>query len=136
MPNARRHVNIRPIRSEELEAARRILASSGWTKKVEDPEVFARSVQASQVALVADEGGRVVGFLRAISDGVFNGYISMVAVAPDCRGRGVGSALVQAAIGQNSNITWVLRADREGVERFYGSLGFERSEVAMERRRQ
>jgi len=60
----------------------------------------------------------------------------MVAVAPEHRGRGIGTALVQAAIGQSANITWVLRADREGVQRFYESLGFQKSGVAMERRRQ
>jgi ribosomal protein S18 acetylase RimI-like enzyme len=136
MSDVRRHVNVRPIRPAEFESARALLAASGWTKKVESAEVFAKSVQASQISLVAEEAGRIVGFLRAISDGVFNGYISMVAVAPEHRGRGIGTALVQAAIGQSANITWVLRADREGVQRFYESLGFQKSGVAMERRRQ
>ena len=91
-------MEIRPVRLEELEAARQLLAVCGWTKKVESPELFAKSVLASQIALVAEDGGRVVGFLRAITDGVFNGYISMVAVAPDHRRSGVGSALVNAAV--------------------------------------
>lgn len=76
---------IRPIRPDELEAARALLSACGWTKKVEDPEAFAASVRASQIALVAEVNGQVVGFLRAITDGVFNGYISMVAVAPQRR---------------------------------------------------
>jgi ribosomal protein S18 acetylase RimI-like enzyme len=59
----------------------------------------------------------------------------MVAVAPDYRRRGVGSALVNAAVESNADITWVLRADRDGVDGFYCSLGFEKSSVAMERRR-
>ncbi|MDB5978157.1 MAG: family acetyltransferase [Nevskia sp.] len=129
-------MNIRPIHPEEFESARALLSACGWTKKIEDPEVFEACVRASQIALVAEVGGQIVGFLRAITDGIFNGYISMVAVAPERQGTGIGKALVNAALGTNPNITWVLRADRAGVQGFYTSLGFEQSTVAMERRRQ
>jgi len=128
-------MNIRPIRPQEFEAVRTLLSACGWTRKIEDPKVFAASVRASQIALVAEVDGNVVGFLRAITDGIFNGYISMVAVTPNRQGTGIGKALVNAAVGTNQNITWVLRADRTGVQGFYTSLGFEQSSVAMERRR-
>lgn len=128
-------MNIRPIRPEEFEFARALLSACGWTKKIEDAEVFAESVRASQIALVAEVGGQIVGFIRAITDGVFNGYISMVAVAPERQGAGIGKALVNAVLGTNPHITWVLRADRSGVQGFYTSLGFEPSIVAMEKRR-
>ena len=128
-------MNIRPIRADEFETARQLLAICGWTKKVADAELFAKSVRASQVALVAEDGAQIVGFLRALTDGTFNGYISMLAVAPGYRRGGIGAALVAAAMGSNPTITWVLRADREGVQDFYKKLGFETSCVAMEKRR-
>ena len=81
---------------------------------------------------MAVEDNVVVVFLRAISDGTFNGYISMV-VGPQVPRAGNRTALVQQALGDNDRMTWVLRAGRTGVSAFYEKLGFSQSEVAMER---
>jgi ribosomal protein S18 acetylase RimI-like enzyme len=128
-------MHIRAIRPAEIESARLLLRASNWGKRVEDPQVFSELVSRSQIAIVAVIEDEVVGFLRAITDGIFNGYISMMVVAEGHRERGIGTALVKEAIGENTDMTWVLRAGRTGVSAFYEKLGFSVSEVAMEKTR-
>jgi len=123
------------IRATELQEVHELLAANGWQDRIGSLQRFAELLEASQVAEVAIIEDRVVGFARGISDGQSNGYLSMVVVAAAYHGKGIGRRLVEHAMGINPEITWVLRAGREGAAEFFAKLGFEQSSLAMERRR-
>jgi ribosomal protein S18 acetylase RimI-like enzyme len=126
---------IRCVEPEDYDAVRQFLSAEGWQHRVADAERFRKMMDATARTVVALEGARVVGFARALCDEVSNGYVSMVAVARDCRGRGIGRRLVEQLIGDDPGITWVLRAGRDS-RGFWEKLGFRASEVAMEKERQ
>jgi ribosomal protein S18 acetylase RimI-like enzyme len=129
---------VSPVRAFEecdLDAVHALLADNGWRERIGSRDDLRALIAASPIALVATDNERVIGFVRALTDGRSNGYVSMLVVAAEARRRGVGSALMRAAMGDDERITWVLRAGREGSAAFHASLGFEPSAVAMERRR-
>ena len=124
---------IRAATPGDLEAIRALFLAEGWGPRVEDPERFRSIVDAATTAVVAEEDGEVVGFGRCVTDGVSNGYLSMVVVAPTHRRNGIGRSIVEALTGEDPRITWVLRAGHAGSDRFWEAIGFRRSEIAFER---
>lgn len=93
-------MQVRATRPVEVESARELLQASTWGKRAADRKAFADLVNRSQIALVAVEGEEFIGFLRELTDGIFNGYISMVVVDEEHRGKGVGTALDRSAMAR------------------------------------
>jgi len=128
-------MEIRAIRSNEIEEARALLTQEpGWGARFRSAEEFRKLIAKSQRAFVAVEEGVIVGFVRAITDDMSNGYLTLLIVRNGHRGKGIGRALVRAIMGDDPRMTWILRADR-GAEAFYEKIGFVRSQIAMERPR-
>lgn len=127
--------NYQPVQPQEYELVRQFLSENGWAHRVADPERFVKMMQGTDRSVAAWDGERVVGFGRALCDGVSNGYLSMIVVAEAARGQGIGREIVQRLIGTDPEITWMLRAGH-GSEGFWSKIGFTTSEIAMERTRQ
>lgn len=127
-------MQLRNAISDDYEPIRLFLADMGWAHRVADPLRFRTMMDNTSRKIVALEGGRVIGFGRALCDEVSNGYISMVAVAEDRRGEGIGREIVRQLMRDDTGITWVLRAGH-GSERFWETIGFTASSVTMERLR-
>ena len=125
-------MELKAITPADYETVRKFLIEVGWQHRVGSSEQFSRVMENTDRTVVAWDASRVVGFARALCDDVSNGYVSMVAVAAERRGEGIGRKLVEFLMGDDPGITWVLRAG-SGSEEFWSKVGFKRSEVAMER---
>lgn len=128
-------MQVRSYSRADLPAVHRLLMANGWSHRIGDAGELGRLIDASQRAVVALQGDALVGFARAITDGLSNGYLSMVVVDAPVQRQGIGRALVDAIVGADPHITWVLRAGRNGAPAFFAKLGFAASALAMERPR-
>jgi ribosomal protein S18 acetylase RimI-like enzyme len=126
---------IRDATPEDAPQIYALLLESGWGHRLSSELALHELLAASQRKVVAVIDGKVVGFVRAITDGLSNGYLSMVAVSAQHRKNGLGSSLVQHVVSEGDGITWVLRAGRPEAKQFFSSLGFAVSTEAMELRR-
>jgi ribosomal protein S18 acetylase RimI-like enzyme len=128
---------VRAIEQSDYGAAHHLLMSNRRDHCVNDAAQFMTLLHHSQLKLVAEQGQEMIGFMRALTDGLSNGYVSMLVVHPDYRRQGVGKALVNAAIDHaEPTVIWVLRAGREGAAEFFSAMGFSESSTAMELKRQ
>ena len=75
---------VRHFSAPDLQAVHQLLQASGWAHRVGAAEDLAGLIAASQRTAVAVEVQQIIGFARAITDGISNGYLSMVVVAT-CR---------------------------------------------------
>lgn len=91
---------------------------------------------SSHVWLAIDdetEGGSVVGFITAISDGVLAAYIPLLEVLPAYEERGIGSELTRRMLTTLSGLYMVDLLCDVDVQPFYERLGMRRATGMMSR---
>lgn len=104
----------------------------GWTSFT-DLEAVAKSLPKSLFSIVAEKDGELAGTTRVGGDGALFFYIMDVAVMPEMQGRGIGTALMNAAIefinnaGAEKSLTFLFTGARRSS--FYSRFGFEGPET-------
>ena len=112
----------------------RFLSSESYWARGRPRETVARLVRTADRVVGLYDGGRQIGFARAVSDGVAFAYLADVYVLSAYRGRGLGVELVREIVenGPYEKCKWLLHTgDAHGM---YRKLGFGvPSERLMER---
>lgn len=119
---------LKSITSEEAKQLLELFAEADFAELSDGTEWLIQAVESSLLAVGAfDETGRLIGFARALGDGVSDCYIQDVAVKASCRGQGIGKALVRKVIDELKarNIDWIGLIATPGKADFYRQLGFE-----------
>lgn len=80
-----------------------LFAGAWWASRRAEGDVR-RMLAGSDVvvAVVERASGRLVGFARVLTDGVYLAMVLDVVVAPEVRGRGVGAMVMEAVLGHPS----------------------------------
>jgi GNAT superfamily N-acetyltransferase len=74
--------------------------------------------------LVEVASDRLVGFTRALSDGVYRAFVYDVVVLPEYRGRGLGELLVDALLARLGHLERIELACQDDLIPFYERYGF------------
>jgi len=98
----------------------------------DEPDVHRRAFEASHTAAFVYHGDRLIGFGRAISDGVYQGAVYDVAIVPEFQKRGIGTILMKKILEKLPGCNVILYAAPE-KEGFYEALEFRRMKTGMVR---
>jgi GNAT superfamily N-acetyltransferase len=106
--------------------------TAGWWPERTAEQV--RAVLVASPAVGAWHGEDLIGFARAVTDGVLRAYVEDVVVSPDWRGTGVGRALLAGLMEQLEPIPVVTLFCSADLVRYYEASSFRRSrQVVMHR---
>ena len=97
------------------------------------PEVHEQAFAASHTTVFAWQGEALIGFGRAISDGICHAALYDVAVRPAFQGQGIGTRIVAAILAGLPPTCTVILFASPGTEPFYRTLGFRRMLTGMAR---
>lgn len=114
-------IAIRPMIESDVEAGMRLCAAAGWNQLPDDWRLFLH--QRPEGCFVAVRQGRVIGTVTTL-DHAGLGWVGMVLVDPGLRRMGIGSRLLQAALGSLSGGALVGLDATSAGKAVYDKLGF------------
>ncbi len=96
------------------------------------PENHKKAFESSYAVVFVYREGTMIGFGRAVSDGVYQSAVYDVAIVPAYQKQGIGTAVMNRILERLPAGNIILYANI-GRESFYEKLGFRRMKTAMAR---
>lgn len=108
-----------------------MVASDPWvTLGLTLEQAFQRLTDPTREVHVATANDRIVGVLSLHLSGPLNGYIQVIAVHPDWRGRGLGTRMIEFAeqriFHQSPNVFLCVSSFNHRAQKLYEQLGYQR----------
>ncbi len=112
-------------RRPEIKAVCELFDDSGIIRPTDQPERIGRMLDEADIVWTAWQGERLVGISRSITDFAYCCYLSDLAVAKDCQGKGIGRELIRLTQGQLGEEVMILLLAAATARDYYGHIGFE-----------
>lgn len=115
----------RKIGISDAEQIAALYREVGWLGEHDDAGFIVRILDSCHF-IGAYEDGRLVGIGRAICDHASDCYIQDIAVASDCRGRGIATEIVRRLVAEvrAEGVDWIGLVGVPGTEKLYRRCGF------------
>ena len=94
------------------------------------PDAHRRAFEGSHATVFIYHAEQLIGFGRAISDGIRQAAVYDCAVLPEFQEKGLGATLMKNILAQIPNCNVILNAS-PGKEGFYQKLGFRKMKTGM-----
>ena len=95
-----------------------------------DADIHRRTFSASASVVFVLDDQQLIGFGRAISDGIIQAAVYDVAVLPSYQGHGIGKMMIEKLVASLPGCNFILYAS-PGKEAFYEKLRFRRMKTGM-----
>ena len=120
-------INITKETSVSIDDVLPLYQAVGWTNYTNQPQMLEQSLSHSLATYLARDGEEIVGVVRLVGDGFSSVFVQDLIVLPSYQRQGIGSALMEKALGDFKDAYQVqLATDQtEKTLGFYRSLGFE-----------
>jgi ribosomal protein S18 acetylase RimI-like enzyme len=128
-------MNIRPMTANDITPLARLMASSPLWQRYNVTEAstarrLSDGLARGMTIAVAEIEGEPVGFVWYVERGAFNrsGYIMLIGVQPDAKGRGIGRALMEHAesvlFARSPDVFLLVSDFNRDAQQFYARLGY------------
>src|SRR5437588_3402898 len=100
------------------------VSTLGERRPVDDPSIISRMIAEANLVVTAWDDDRLIGFARTLTDFVYVGYLSDLAVHVDYQKQGIGVELIshtRSKMGPRSALVLLAAPKAEG---YYPKIGF------------
>lgn len=117
------------INEDEIAMLKKVYQSVGWMKH--DEKIIKKVFDASTHQVFAVNNHQVIGFARALSDGVFNAAIYDVVVHREFQGQGIARMLIEDMLQQLDSVSCIHLISTVHNDTFYEKFGFRKLKTGM-----
>ena len=117
-------INISELPSEK--ELKNLFSQTSWASKRQNQDI-AKMLDNTTVFVTIRENSELIGFGRAISDGIYRALMDDIVVESTYRNRGLGKVIVENILKQLDGIDEIFLNTKPDLEEFYNKFGFSKA---------
>ncbi len=117
-------INITELPSEK--EIKILLSQTTWASKRKDQDI-AKMLENTSVFVTIRENSELIGFGRAMSDGVYRALVDDIIVDSAHQKKGLGKVMIENILKQLDGIDEIFLNTKPDLEEFYKKFGFRKA---------